>query len=335
MPKYYTIKDIAEITGFSCMTVSRVINDKGYVKKDTYEKIIRTCKELGYQPNASARNLKFQKDVLIGIMVPDISTVFNGEIVSRFEHLNYDHGYQTFISSSFNNYEREKEILQTFSRFRVSGIVALSAGTESKKTIKEYAKKIPTICMGGEAPDEGVSWVRADEIKGGRMAVEYLLGLGHKKFTFVGGRSSYTSHLERRLSFETTLKDHGINDYSVFRIDDEANGYETGKAYFREKRDATAIVAVNSKFALGFMDAANEIGLDAPKDFSIVAFNGESFPSLQRISLTTVAQPIAETTQIAFDLLMKNIEMDGMMEPVGKIIEPVLTIRKSCQRINQ
>lgn len=83
------------------MTVSRVINGKGYVKKDTYERIIKTCNELGYEPNASARNLKSQKDVLIGVMVPDISTVFNGEIVSRFEHLNYDHGYQTFVSSSF------------------------------------------------------------------------------------------------------------------------------------------------------------------------------------------------------------------------------------------
>ena len=316
------------------MTVSRVINGKGYVKKDTYERIIKTCNELGYEPNASERNLKSQKDVLIGVMVPDISTVFNGEIVSRFEHLNYDHGYQTFVSSSFNNYEREKEILRTFSRFRVSGIVVLSAGTESKYTIARFAKKIPTICMGGEVQDESVSWVRTDEIKGSRMAVEYLLGLGHTKFTFVGGRSSYTSHLQRRMSFENTLKAHGISDYTIFQLGDEVDGYETGKVYFREKRAATAIVAVNSKFALGFMDAANELGLDAPKDFSIIAFNGESFPSLQRISLTTVAQPIALTCQIAFDLLMRNIEMDGIMDPVGKIIDPVLTIRKSCQSVD-
>ena len=118
------------------------------------------------------------------------------------------------------------------------------------------------------------------------------------------------------------------------RSTDLHDGYETGKVYFREKRAATAIVAVNSKFALGFMDAANELGLDAPKDFSIIAFNGESFPSLQRISLTTVAQPIALTCQIAFDLLMRNIEMDGIMDPVGKIIDPVLTIRKSCQSVD-
>lgn len=333
MTKYYTLADIAQMAGVSHMTVSRAINGTGTVKPETYERIMKICRETGFMPNVSARNLAARKNNIIGVMVPDISTVFNSEVVSHIERFAYQKGFHTLISSSFNNYEREEEILATFAGYHVCGVMATGAGKDSVGTLLQYANRIPMCCLGHNSPTEGVSWVRADELKSGRMATEYLIGLGHKHFTFVGGMSIYPGHDLRYEGFRTTLEENGIFDYQRFRLEDGTNGYETGKAYFKKGLDATAIVAVNSKFALGFMQAAYEFGLNAPKDFSLISFNGESYPALPQISMTTVTQPIDEFSENAFDILMKNIEADGDIEPIQSTVQPVLNIRHSCREL--
>lgn len=333
MNKYYTLTDIAQMAGVSHMTVSRAINGTGLVKPETYERIMKICRETGFMPNVSARNLAAQKNNIIGVMVPDISTVFNSEVVCHIERFAYQRGFQTLISSSFNNYEREEEILATFVGYHVCGVVATGAGKDSMDTLLRYAKRIPMCCIGHNSPTEGISWVRADELKSGRMATEYLIGLGHKRFTFVGGISIYISHDLRYEGFRTVLEENGISEYHRFRLNDNADGYETGKAYFEKGLDATAIVAVNSKFALGFLQAAYEFGLSAPQDFSLISFNGESYPALPQISMTTVTQPIDEFSENAFGILMSTIEADGNAVPVQVTVQPVLNARHSCRQL--
>ena len=335
MKSRYTINDIAKMANVSHTTVSRALNGERYVSPETYERIMEICKSTGYMPNAFARKLKTRRSNTLGVLVPDIGNPFFSMVARDIEARARTHGYQVFIASSFYDYLLEERLLQLYLQNRVDGIIVSGAGSHSVETLPVYATQVPIVFIGDNIPVDGVSCVRVDNEKGTADATEYLLGLGHRKFAFVGGRTSSITHRLRISGFTDTLEKHGITDYYLFstgpgtRLED---GYAAGCAYFKQKHEATAILAIGTQFAVGFMQAADEHGLHTPGDYSIIAFGEDQVAALPQISLSIVTQSVDKMTEDAFNILMRMVENDES-EPVQKLLEPSLVIRRTCQPI--
>jgi DNA-binding LacI/PurR family transcriptional regulator len=332
MRSEYTIKDIARFANVSRATVSRALNGEKYIKPETYNHIMEICKEKNYFPNAIARKLKSRNTKTLGVIIPDIGTVYFSSFVRHFEKLAHIHGYQVFISSSFYDYHLERKIIHSFMENRVEGIVISSVGEQSAATLLPFVSLIPIVFIGDNITLNTVSYVSSDSKMGTSRATEYLVELGHRRFAFVGGHRTRISHQLRIAGFESALHNRGISDYILFHTNngtDIVHGYETGSAYFKQNTRATAIVAISSLFALGFIQAATEHGLRAPDDYSIIGFDDNRFAALPQIALSTISQSEEQIVRSAFDILMRQINA-GDTEPVHTIIEPTLIIRNSC-----
>ena len=329
--RFYTIKDIAKMAGVSHMTVSRVINGSGNVKKQTHDRIKKICDEIGYMPNAAAEMLRKSSSRMIGIVVPNISSSFSHGLAENLERLAYKNGFETWISSSFYDNENEDRIINRFMQNRVGGIIAVGANQHSIETLGAYKNRTPFVFVGENVPLEGTSWVRVDRLKEGRTAVDYLKGMGHKKIALVGSRTMSTSHRLRREAFREVMDEYGL-EATVFGISNESDGYAIGKDFFSLDPDVTAVIAINSKFAIDFMRAGSEAGKNPPDDYSLISFFESKYAAIPQISLTTVSQSIEETSLEAFSSLLQLME-DPDAEPIQKYVDVQLHERKTCKHV--
>ena len=332
-----TIKDIAKMAGVSHTTVSRCLNGGRSVKPETYEKIMELCRQTGFTWNAAARQLKKHESKAIGIIVPDVSNAYFGELIRHLEWNAKQRGFHVFISSSFYEYGMEDQNIQALLERRADGIIISGVGDRTYLNLEKYLDKIPILFLGDNAPDELVSKITVDGYAGVVMGARYLLSLGHRSLAFLGGRESSITHRRRRQGFLDVMRRAVDVSYELFsvmpgsRIED---GYETGIAYFNHcveagKPYATAVMTINDHFALGIIQAAMEFGIDIPQQMSLVGFDDVSFASLPKIQLTTLAQPKEQLCDLAMETLMKLIE-NPQPEIYYERIQPVLIRRETC-----
>lgn len=339
MDNRMTIKDIARMAGVSYTTVSRALNGEPYVKAEVSARIREICRQTGYTPNTIARQLKCRRSNTIGIIVPDISNAFFCEITRNIEWSARQQGYNVFISSSFYDYQMEERNIRALLGSRADGIVISGVGDRSPQTILSYADKVPMVFLGDNIPERGVSQISVDSAAGTRCAAEYLLSLGHRRFAFLGGRSSSITHrrrLEGFLGAVSAFPGAGCEVYSITEGSKLESGYETAQKFFsehKEKEMPTAVMTINDDFAMGVMQAALEVGLRIPEDISLVGFDDISFAALPRIRLTTIAQPKEKLCQYALSTLLRLIEEKNSCI-LKEVVEPELMIRDTCAPVS-
>ena len=332
-----TIKDIAKMAGVSHTTVSRALNGAQNVRPETYERIVELCRQTGFTRNAAARQLKKHESKAIGIIVPDVSNAYFGELIRHIEWDAKKRGFNVFISSSFYDYDIEEQNIQALLERRADGLVISGVGDKTYISLQKYLDKIPTLFLGDNIPDGIVSKITVDGYGGIVLGARYLLSLGHRNIVFLGGRESSITHQSRQKGFLDVMQRAVDVNYEIFtvmpgsRIED---GYKTGIAYFNYcvetgKPYPTAIMTINDHFALGIIQAAMEFGIDIPQQISLIGFDDVSFAALPKIQLTTLAQPKEKLCALAMDTLMKLIG-NKTCEIYSEKIPAELIRRETC-----
>ena len=181
-----TLKDVAKASGLTVGTVSRVLNNRGYISDKTREKVYQVMKELNYQPNEMARSLSKQKNNTIGIILPQIEHPYFAKVLGRLEKEASKRGYRTTVFVSKNKEEREEECIEMCKSARVAGVVLCSGcfGTE-----KFTGLDFPLITL-ERSIDQATSGIECDNYQGGVVATELLIEKGCKKLMYIGGRSA-------------------------------------------------------------------------------------------------------------------------------------------------
>ena len=181
-----TLKDVAKASGLTVGTVSRVLNNRGYISDKTREKVYQVMKELNYQPNEMARSLSKQKNNTIGIILPQIEHPYFAKVLGRLEKEASKRGYRTTVFVSKSKKEREEECIEMCKSARVSGVVLCSGcfGTE-----KFTGLDFPLITL-ERSIDQATSGIECDNYQGGVLATELLIEKGCKKLMYIGGRSA-------------------------------------------------------------------------------------------------------------------------------------------------
>lgn len=287
-----SIKDVAQKAGVGRATVSRVINNNGYVAKETREKVVSAMKELNYTPNELARNLFHKRTGIIAVLIPSVSHPFFGSFVECVQSELYKRGFKTMICCADGS-DNEKEYLDMLNRHMVDGIIS---GVHTLD-IEEYTKADGPIVALDRFLGERIPIVSVDHDEGGRVAAQELLRCRCKSIVhFRGGENIIAPYRLRHEAFEDEMSKY---DVTIHNFDLEWTEFKDP-----EVREAIeSLIAQNITFdgifgvdliAVEALNVCRELGLRIPEDVQIVAYDGTYISEMTEPLLTCVVQPMEE-----------------------------------------
>ncbi len=329
--KRATIKDVAALAGVSFATVSRVLDDRPGISRETKERVRAACRQLGYVPNAAARSLTGRATHLLGVIVPDVSNPYFAGMATAIERAAAENGYRMLLSSSLRDGERERRSVEQFLDRRVDGLLISAFSPDAQPRYQALMGEMPCVYLGVNH-GESCSYVMGDNGQGMRDAVRYLLDLGHRDLVFLGGRSNSLTQTLRLRGFREALAERGLTGraYSAPAEPEELRqwSYEKALELLRRRPLPDAIVAFSDITALKVMEAAEECGVRIPQDVSLVGYDNISFAALPRIHLTTVSQRKFAQGRTAVARLLEQIR-EGRRQ-TADILRPELIVRSTC-----
>jgi len=331
MIKRCTIKDIANIAGVSIKTVSRVVNNEKYVKKETREKVLKILKENNYKKNIPARSLVVNKTHTLGLVIPNLENPFYSRLSRGVIRTAEENDYSVIVCESMFDIKIGEKYLGMLIERGVDGLLIGTLDLNDVLIYKLNETNIPFVVMTCKVDKPGVNYIIADDYEAGKKVVEYLINLGHTNIVFLKGPNVYSSN-ERFLAYKDVMRERGIaiKDYFITKnVLNKENAYEVTLALLRSHRDVTAIIANNDYAALGALKAIKQLGLSIPNDISIIGYDDIDIAELLEVPLTTIHYPKYETGVIATQRLI-NI-LNGKKYRSKKIILKTKFIeRKSC-----
>ena len=325
-----TIKDVARVAGVSPSTVSRALNDSPLIREETKARIRRIAQELGYERNELARGLVKGASGAIGLVIPDITNPFFAEVTRGVGEVAHARGYGVILCNTEEDPDRERSYIRLLRRKRVDGLILTSVTAEDPYLKALARSKTPFVLVSRACQLVPAPYVGVDDRLGGRLAVEHLVELGHRRIGFIGGPADVQSSLDRLAAFEAVLTEHGIpvrEEWISFSDFTQRAGYRAGKELLRRKVRPSAVFAANDVVALGVLQAADELGLRVPEDLSVLGYDDISYAGLPRIELTTVAQPSFEMGKIAAEWLLSVLE--GGPRRLYRLLTPKLVVRRT------
>lgn len=310
-----SIKDLAELSGFSVATVSRYINHSGSVSKDAAKAINNAITQLGYKPNYIARSLVIQKTNVLGILVPSLSLSFLASYVEGLEKAAAELGYTIILCNSHEDAKIEERSLHMLQTRRVDGIIATPVSADAS-LFREIAEDIPLVIALRNVDGLDVSTIMNDDYAGAYKVVEYLIKKGHRDIAFINGPKHLSTGALRWNGVSQAMQNAGIpieDDWVTFcpyyTIND---GYEAAKSILAQKKRPTAFFAANQILCIGLMKALDEYHLRIPEDVSVVSFDGfeDCFAEpLVKPKITSNFNPVFNLGELAAELLIEEIKI--------------------------
>lgn len=316
-----TIKDIAQATGVSTMTVSRFFNEPEKLKKKTYDRIKKTVEEMGYQPNMVARLLATRKTNIICVYIADdIDPLhpFTLQSVAAIGERLGESGYSMLLCR--DHYEK----------VACDGIIAMGLNEEQEKKLMELSETKAIIIFGNSTYKN--NWVDIDNYRGSFKATEYMIQRGYKNIGYIGidnemaySRVRHQGYLDCMEQYQRDIPKDGV----ISVTNDEEGGYDAAIRIF-EKNRVDGLVCASDIMALGVVRYAREQNISIPDELGIIGFDGLGYEKMVFPNLTTIEQPVYAAGRA---LAQRMVEVLRFGEYVGTemMIEPILQINGSTK----
>ena len=333
-----TISDVARRAGVSAMTVSRVVNNSGYTSVETRARVEAAVEELGYVPNALARQLRSKRTKTIALVVSDISNPFFTTIARGAEDVAVGHGFSVMYCNTDESEVEEAQYLLMLIERQADGVLLVPALSSGSSFRLLQAHHMPVVVMDRRVTARNVDSVRCDSEAGAHALTRHLIELGHRRIAVLTGRRNVSTSADRvagcRRAFEEAglTLDEDLVHYGGFNFGrlNQADGHRMAQEVLAAGGEPpTAIFAANNFIAFGAMRAVQEAGLRVPEDMSVVAFDDLPEGWVSEPFLTCAAQPAYEIGHRAATLLLAHIS--GEREATGEsVVLPFqLIIRRS------
>ena len=329
-----TIRDVAKTAGVSVSTVSRVLNGKVDVAKETKNHILEVIDDLGYSTNLAARSMRSQKKNLIGLIMPDIAYPYAIEIMKGVNQAIAESEFDLLVYTSGDVRKRghvtsEQKYITLLAKSISDGVIVVAP------VASEYNIDKPIVSIDPVMKHPHYPAVHATNYEGSLEAMEYLIGLGHRRIGFIGGRVELESANRRLSGYRDALEKTGIpideqlivsGDYTT------KTGIEGGQRLLMLEDRPTAIFASNDQMAMGVYQIAEKMGLSIPNDFSLVGF--DNIPESKYLGLTTIDQFILKMGYTATQMLIKIINEIPLEKQTFKM-KTQLVVRNSCRQCSR
>lgn len=328
-----SMADVAEVAGVSHQTVSRVLNDHPNVREETRAAVLAAIEQLGYRRNSAARALVTRRSGVLGVVTTGSalfgpsSTLLGIELAAR------EHGYVVTVATvtSFEPSTMSATVEQ-FLEQRVEGIIVVAPQVDATRAILDLGAPVPIVMVSSsfvDARGAGVSPVRSvsvDQVAGGRLATEHLLGLGHRNVLHVAGPGDWFDARARLVGWRAALETVPGASGEMVQGDWTADfGYDLGLRLAREGAPS-AVFAANDQIALGLLRAFWESGLVVPRDVSVVGFDDVAGADHFIPPLTTVRQDFEALGRHALAVTDRMVEGE---DPDTSPLVPELVVRAS------
>jgi LacI family transcriptional regulator len=323
-----TLKDIARKAEVSPSTVSLVLRDSPLVADATRDKIRATMEELGYVYNRGAANLRSRRSKTIGLIVCEITNPFYAEMVAGIDTVMDRNGWITFLANSSESPERQARFIQRIREQSADGIILTAAeGTEPEIVSQLRAWRMPFVQALRKIGDDTGDYVGPDYRLGMSLAVEHLIGLGHKRIAFIGGARRTSALRERLAGYRNAMKRHGLEAEPVFSCPaTREQGVKVIREALAMRDPPTAAICYNDVIAFGVILGLLEAGRQPGKDVNLVGFDNIAEAALSRPALTTIAVEPRQIGQEVAELILRRIA-DPTGRPEQVILPPRLIIR--------
>ena len=316
-----TIKDVAKKAGVGIATVSRVINNSGYVKQETREKIEKVIKEINYFPNEIARSMTTQKNNIVAFIIPNSTHLFFGELLYFVEEELFNYGYKLMICNSSESIEKEIAYLDMLKNNRVDAVILLT-----NNDIEKYFDKNLHL-LSFDRRFEGVPFVASDNYEGGVLAAKRLIDQGCKHMMFIGDDAQgdttkvITEVTKRRIGFSEHLKASGYPD--IVNVEYPLGNYifipEEIHKIINEHPEVDGIFTISDAVACDVIRELEKNGRRVPEDVKVIGFDGgRSFLNLGK-RITSVGQSpklIAVAIAESIDNFYKKEKSENKIVPV-------------------
>ena len=327
-----TIRDVAQRAGVSISTVSRVLNATTPVAEDKRRRVEEAAKALGYTPNEVARSLLGKATGGLGVLLPFVSGEFFSEFLNGLDQATQQNGYFLMISASHRDLDEMKVALTSMHQ-RVDGLILMypESSEAELEGILPDAATTPCVLVNTEAEGLGCEAFNFDNYRGGYLATEHLLGLGHRRIAMLKGPEHAYDARERLRGYRDALRDAGLTPSPDLEIEGSytsESGWLAADVFTRLDPRPTAIFAANDRSALSLISALQNQGLAVPEALSVVGF--DDIPSARYASppLTSVHVPIRDVAVQAVERLVALVR-DRDTETRQQVLPVELVVRQS------
>jgi LacI family transcriptional regulator len=334
---HITLDDIARKLDVSRVTVSKALRGHPDISDKTAKRIRKLANELGYSPNFIARNLSARRSNMLGVVIPKIAHFFFGSVIEAIYNTAFDNNYETILTVSQENAEREMKHIQTLVSMRVDGMI-ISVSQETRDTeIFQWIRKMGIhVVFVDRMPGPGIpgfSSVMVNDKGGAFQAVEHAIKMGYRRIGFVGGNPEINIGRNRLLGFEQAMKDYEIpvkREWIVHTGFGKDDGYAGFKQLYQTGQLPEFVFAVTYPVALGVYEAAKELGLKIPGDIDIICFGDSDVNRFLSPSLSCVHQPTQELGTKAVQLILDMIRNPEEVREQHIEIPTELILRETC-----
>ncbi len=335
-----SLADVARLAGVHASTVSRVLNPgtRAMIRPAVAERVLAAVATVGYRPHAIAASLRTQRSSTVGVLIPDLTNPLFATIVRGIEDGLAAAGYTAVLGNSDNEPERARTLMRRMRERRVDGLILATAQREDALIAECRADGIPLVLVNRTVDDRAVSAVVVDDAAGIRLAVDHLVGLGHRAIAHLAGPQDLSTGRLRQRSFARALVAAGLaidpRLVLVCRAMTEAEGRRQFDALIGRGARFTAVLAGNDLIAMGCYDALAAHRLTCPRDVSIVGYNDIRFVDRLAPPLTTVRIPQYDMGAEAARLLLAR--MRDPAAPVQTLtLGPALVVRASTAPVRR
>jgi LacI family transcriptional regulator len=328
-----SLRDVAKAAKVSVGTVSNVLNRPEIVASQTRMRVSETIKELGFVPNGLARQLRFGNSRTIGLIVPDISNPFFTEVARGVEDGANKRDYAVFLCNSDATTAKEDRYIDVLIGQQVRGVLLSPSDIKSNRLDEMKKRGISVALLDRELKGNNQCSVSVDDIHGGRIAIEYLVDLGHTNIAWVCGPDTIPQIADRGAGVAKAVKVAGVN-VQTLRVTSQnsAQGEEMAKAILQLPSIPTAVFCGNDLLALGVMRGLMSAKIKVPDQISILGYDDINFASSAAVPLSSIAQPAYQIGVTAADLLLSECE-DGDSHQHQQIrFQPQLIERSSTAK---
>lgn len=327
-----TIRDVAKQAGVAPMTVSRVINNSGYVSEDTRNRVEEAISRLGYVPNMLGPSLRFNQTNTLALVLTDITNPFWTTVARGVEDAAQEAGYSVILCNTDESEAKQDQYLTMLLKRRIDGILLVPSTSTSNvvQTIKNQGVKV--VVLDREVNDTEVDVVEGDSVGGAYQLTRYLIELGHQHIAILSGPQNVSTSSQRVAGFCRAIEEANLshNTANIYWGEfSQTLGHEMVRRALQSTPRPTAFLAVNNFIANGALQALREMNIRVPEDVSVVSFDDIPVSINPMPFLTVAAQPAYEMGYQATQLLVARLVNAGP-ETVQKIILPVeILIRQS------
>jgi len=336
--KSVSLRDVARMAKVSVATVSMVLNDNPRISRATHLRVQRLMDRMGYQPNRLAQSLSGRYTQVLAVLLPALRHAFAdayfGELISGICDRAGKLGYKVMIEQAKPEFIKERKHIEIFERRYIDGVLCLGTNDRHHHLEDFSGGKYPALVVDNYFDQWKLDHTVCDYQSGAEQVMNYLIQLGHRKIALLTAAWEISTARAVREVYFQRLAVAGVDADLSWTEDGkftEEGGAEATRLILKRHPDVTAIFAGNDKMAIGAMHLLSRLGIEVPRDISVVGFDDLQHAAFVIPSLTTVHLPLYQVGSLACERLVERIR--GKQESVSEVLSTHLVVRDSTAMV--